>query len=245
MRFKFTFAFLVTLACINSIWACSCIGVQNFCESTLHNPNIALVKVVETSNNGYSFDVRIEERLSGNIVGENISINYYATSCTDFVNVEVGDELIINFNTLSDIGDAPYPSYDFFLCNVNFLRVENNNVIGMINKNESDKMNLGDFLSLLEECTNLSFVDPETSLISRSFRLINNPVNDILKVKTINIENLNFDLRIYNNCGELIYNDEQLEESNLTINTSSFPAGIYYCAFKVKNAVFTKPFIKI
>ena len=54
-----------------------------------------------------------------------------------------------------------------------------------------------------------------------------------------------FDVFIYNNQGKLIKTVKDISNNIETVNVQAFSSGIYICAFKVRNLVFGKKFIKI
>lgn len=231
----------------NTALSCSCIAITNFCETTFFNSNIAVVKVINKSSaDAYSsFDVEVTEVISGIINEQKLSVNYYATSCTEFVAVEIGDELIVNFDSTFDVEDAPYPAIEFGNCSVNYLTLKNNIISGRIFNLESTELSIEMFYNKLEECTDLSFVNPNNSYITRLFRIAENPVLTELNIVVPSIINETLELSIYNSQGKLVKGIKNVGNGQTPIDIHAFASGLYFCAFKVRDLVITRKFIKM
>jgi|GEM_PF-6640381 len=228
-------------------FTCSCIGITSFCETTFNNPNIAVVEVINknTPDVYTSFDVEVKQVISGVINEQNLSINYQWSTCTEFANVSVGDELIINFSATNNLEEAPYPAIGFGNCAVNYLTLKNNIVSGNIYGVEKMEISFDNFLSDFNECTGLSLVDPNVTLLSRIYGIVENPVMSELNIRKASYIEEPFDIFIYNNQGKLIKTVSNISNNIETVNVEAFSPGIYICAFKVRNLVFSKKFIKI
>ena len=241
-----TFSILFFLISYNIIHSCSCIGISNFCETTLNNSNIAIVKVInkETSHD-YSFDVEVTQVISGVVNEQKLSINYILTSCTDFVSVNIGDELIINLKSTYEIDEAPFPAIEFGGCSVNYLTLKNNIVSGRIYGSEHIELSAEDFYKKLNDCADLNYVDPDNTYIKRLFRIIENPALSELNIEMPAFLDETFDISIYNNQGMLLKLVKNTPGGLEKIDVNAFSSGLYFCTFKVRNLVFTKKFIKI
>jgi hypothetical protein len=237
---------LIILIQFNLAQACSCIGITSFCETIFYSPNIALVEVINKSpDNDSSFDVEVKQVISGIINEQKLSVNFYLTSCTDFISVKIGDELIVNFNLTYEIEEAPFPAIDFSGCAVNYLTLKNNIISGRIFGSESIELPEDDFYEKLNECADLSFVDSNNTFIKNLFRIVENPVLSELKVEMPTFLDETFDISIYNNQGKLIKLVKNTVGGLETIDVNTFSSGLYFCTFKIRNLMFTKKFIKI
>lgn len=76
--------------------------------------------------------------------------------------------------------------------------------------------------------------------LNNKVKLYPNPVSGILNVET-ELQEVS-QIKIYNQIGELI--DTKQSDSNLQINTSGYPEGIYYLQLKTSNDLKTMKFIK-
>lgn len=223
-------------------FACSCIGITSFCETTIYNEKVAIVEVINKTENGYSFDVKVIEKLTPNIEEEFISINYYLTSCSHFLDVNIGDELIINFNMLNTHEDAPYPCYDFSTCAVNFLNIEGNNVVGKINDLEDTTISLSTFVNEFDSCLDLIDITTSNSFLKRLFKIKGNPTKDQLKVRLPYI-NDDTTIAIFDCQGRILNTVKNIVENDQTINIQGYSAGIYFCAYNYRGITISKKFI--
>ncbi|NNE13575.1 MAG: T9SS type A sorting domain-containing protein [Saprospiraceae bacterium] len=228
-------------------YACSCVGPQSFCESTIGNSNIAIVEVISVNEEDFSFafDVKVESILSGTIEEEKLSINYSYSTCTDVVRVELGDKLIINFNDLSSESEAPFPTIHFSICSVNYILIQNGNVVGEINSSETESLPIHEFLKNFDKCLTLENLDFEESLFSRFFSVKINPIINTLFLKIPSSLDEEIKIDIYNNLGQRLHSTSSFDSREKVIDLHHIPSGLYNCVFRYKSLAVSKKFVKI
>lgn len=233
---------VLIVANFSNAFTCSCIAVTSFCETTIWNNKVAIVKVI--NKNEYSFDVEVIDHLTNNIEEEYISINYYLTSCTHFIDVEKGDELIINYNVLNNDNIAPYPTYDFSTCSVNYLKlVDDNKVEGRINGIDYITMPFNMFLNDLEKCLNLETINTNSSFIKRLFLIKKNPVQNQLELRVPYFDEKTA-IIIYDIQGRTISTFKNISDKDQSIDINNYSPGLYFCRYIYRGLQVTKKFIK-
>jgi hypothetical protein len=74
----------------------------------------------------------------------------------------------------------------------------------------------------------------------RAFSVFPNPARDILNISSAGIGN--FHIRIYNSLGVIMYSGSAT--SDLRLDTSNFPSGLYMLQLRSAEGIFTQRFIR-
>ncbi len=233
MKARLTVALLLTALFIETSQACSCVNIDNFCESITAEDGtvwegyqILHVRVTGQGNTGIS--VQVLNVLHGqDRLGETLFfINGSGADCTMGTGgFQIGKEYIF----------AAWPRLDDWtlsICGITFLTVEDGKVKGPIAPGIT-RVSLDDF-GKVANCGKLDGVGPGISgdKISTLFQVFPSPVSETLTLKAA-IDTLSFalDLDVFDALGRLVHRQRDVSfgnGSNLDVVVSDWAKGLYF-----------------
>lgn len=227
---------LIILVLPSLSYACSCFAVgENFCTTVERDTSVDLiVRGTKVKDVHHGIEFKITEVYKGTprantitVWGDNGALCRYYTS-----NFEDGEELILALHDTDLAGnwivaDPNHPDlekeedYSLSGCGVYWLRVDNNNVSGYINKPDWEEQTMPYDEFIAEGCI-------EVRAPIRLY-VYPNPANDLVNIDIweIYIDNVRFSL--YNAMGQQLPVEVEAVYTNLyRISVSQLPQGIYF-----------------
>jgi hypothetical protein len=217
-------------------FTCSCFPVgYHFCETLANDTSIASVVMVQKLNDyHYGMRVKLIQHISGEPVADTVIVwgDNGALCRLGTGGWGIGDTIIMALHHADLSGNIIYnPDYppnlentqDYHVsgCGVYALNVLDGQVIGYINQNSMQIMNITSFLAV--SCVYiLNTEDPEIEL---TVSIYPNPASDLVSITIANHLNETFQISIINALGEVVM--QSFYQPNLPLNIHPLNNGLY------------------
>lgn len=237
---------LITFLMHSTAFGCSCWGPDTFCETIefqIFQEEYIAVKAIMLRAVNHGMDVKIIDSYQGQIPKDTIRVwGDTGILCRVYTDrFKVADTIIMKLYSLNEI----YPGfngageklgdYELSICGLHYLRVKDNNVIGNITS-QMQKIEIGQFDELMrneklsEVCIKTieeeeTETDVEETDGSQDILLYPNPAGEELRIAS---NQRISGIKIYNNLGQTIYKQIDLNNIELDINFSEFKRGLYF-----------------
>lgn len=237
---KFFIGLLFSMICGYSSLACTCVYEPVFCRAVNENHTIIRAVVTEHTNN-HLMKVDVLDNLHQNVNEETIFVfGNNDASCAEYLaHFEVSDTVILALGS-----EFEYNGINcWFLqgqCGLNFLKIENDMVVGQITETMVEQP-FEEFSNSILECLDYQ-VSTENKLKEMELNLSPNPFEDELTIKVEEVGN--WEIEISNLKGQKVHSTNRHIMETTKINLNRLQNGVYFIVINNGQKFYRRKIIK-
>ncbi len=220
--------------------ACTCFYEPIFCRAVRSQHTIVRAVVLDFPD-PQLMEVKVLDNIYKEVPEEEILVyGNNGAACSEYLGqFALNDTLILAFSTQFN-HDGLDSWFLAGVCGLNFLRYQNDLVVGKITDNISSQT-LAEFTENLMACVDLGTSTNDLEANS-TINIFPNPVINELQLE-IDF-NAEFEIEIFSLTGTSVYHTENNRSGNFQIPTANLATGIYFVAIKSEGQVLTRKFLK-